>query len=57
MRARILKKKVKIEIAQNVVLKIPRNSPYISRITSTTLYFYSPFLSTNMPVPIPITSK
>jgi len=54
MKARISKNKIEIMIAPNLVLKLQKNSPYIAKMTSTTLYFYSPFMPTTLPIPVPI---
>ena len=54
MKAKVLRNKIEIMIAPNLVLKLQKNSPYIAKITSTTLYFYSPLMTTDLPIPVPI---
>jgi hypothetical protein len=53
MKARVLKNKIEIVDLLPFPVIVSKRSPYVARITKTTVFVYSPIYK-SMPIPIPI---
>jgi hypothetical protein len=54
MKARVLKNKIEIVDLLPFPVIVSKRSPYVARITKTTVFVYSPIYKSSLPLPIPI---